>query len=151
MTDKLHQSPEFAVETWIAERTPARLFAGRSGTAFRTATQLQLRADHASARDAVTFEFDLQRDFAPHFVKRWKLFEVCTRARSKTEYLLHPDLGRELPEDAAQEITSHCSGLEHPDLQIVIGDGLSAWAVATQVPLLLPFLVSDAQRRQWTI
>ena len=37
---------------WLAaarERTPARLFAGRAGTAYRTGTYLDLRRDHAAA------------------------------------------------------------------------------------------------------
>jgi len=37
----------------VRARTPARLLAGRTGGAYRTATQLQLRTAHAAARDAV--------------------------------------------------------------------------------------------------
>ena len=37
----------------VRARTPARLLAGRAGVAYRTPTQLDLRRDHAAARDAV--------------------------------------------------------------------------------------------------
>src|SRR5579864_6739171 len=75
-------------------RTPARLLVGRCGPAYRTATQLELRRDHAAALDAVKAELELTRDLGPEFVERWGLFEVCTRAASKQEYLMRPDLGR---------------------------------------------------------
>src|SRR5882762_4743939 len=80
----------------VRARTPARLLAGRSGAAYRTNTQMELREAHAAARDAVRAELDLQRDFGPAFIERWDLFEVCTLAGSKDEYLLRPDLGRRL-------------------------------------------------------
>jgi len=133
----------------IRERTPARLLVGRAGEAYRTATQLQLRDAHAAARDAVWCELDLSTDLGPELVHRWNLFEVCTRTRSKSEYLLRPDLGRELTDEAAEEITRRCA--PGTDLQVVIGDGLSASAVAAQVPRLLPLLVAEAERRGWSV
>src|SRR5512144_1620564 len=80
----------------IRNRTPARVLADRVGAAYRTATQLQLRQDHAAARDAVRAEFELKRDLGAEFAKRWKLFSVSTMATSKDEYLRRPDLGRRL-------------------------------------------------------
>ena len=81
----------------IRARSPARILAGRAGAAYRTETQIQLREDHAAARDAVRAEFDLNAALGARFVERWKLFEVRTRASTKEEYLLHPSLGRESP------------------------------------------------------
>src|SRR5439155_6554744 len=82
----------------VRARTPARILVGRAGPAYRTATALELRHDHAAAVDAVHAELDL-----PHeLVQRWQLFEVRTRARDKAEYLMRPDLGRRL-DDAARE------------------------------------------------
>jgi ethanolamine ammonia-lyase small subunit len=37
------------------------------------------------------------------------------------------------------------------DLQIVVGDGLSMTAVATQVPRLLPLLCEEAKARDWSV
>src|ERR1700685_2793308 len=80
----------------VRARTPARLLAGRAGAAYRTNTQLELREAHAAARDAVRAELDLRSAFGAAFIQRWNLFEVCTEAGSKEEYLLQPDLGRRL-------------------------------------------------------
>jgi ethanolamine ammonia-lyase small subunit len=133
----------------VRARTSARVLADRTGAAYRTATQLQLRQDHAAARDAVRAEFELKRDLGSEFVERWKLFSVSTMAASKDEYLRRPDLGRRLDENARGQIVEHCA--LHADLQIVIGDGLSVTAVSSQVPALLPLLAEKARSRGWTL
>ena len=133
----------------IRERTPARIFSGRAGAAYRTSTQLELREAHAAARDAVRAELDLQTVFDKMFIKKWNLFEVSTEAHSKEEYLLQPDLGRRLNEASRQKIVSHCS--RENDIQIAMGDGLSVTAVAAQVPALLPLLEEGARARGWTV
>jgi ethanolamine ammonia-lyase small subunit len=133
----------------IRARTPARIFLGRAGAAYRTGAQLDLREAHAAARDAVRAEFALEAAFGAEFVNRWNLFEVSTQARSKQEYLLRPDLGRRLEELSREEIVKRCS--RGADLQIAIGDGLSVTAVAAQVPALLPLLREGARARGWTV
>jgi ethanolamine ammonia-lyase small subunit len=133
----------------VRARTPARLLAGRSGAAYRTSTQLELREAHAAARDAVRAELDLERDLGPAFIQEWHLFEARTRARNKEEYLLRPDLGRFFSEESRAQVLGRCSR-DH-DLQIVIGDGLSVTAVSKQAPLLLPLLVEGARSRQWSV
>ena len=133
----------------IRARTPARVLADRTGAAYRTATQLKLRHDHAAARDAVRAEFELKRDLGAEFVQRWKLFTVSTMAASKDEYLRRPDLGRRLDENARDLLAAHCT--LNADLQIVIGDGLSVTAVSTQVPPSLPLLAEKAQSRGWML
>lgn len=132
----------------IRARTPARILVGRAGPAYRTETQLELRQDHAAALDAVHAELDLERDFGAEFVQRWGLFLVQSRAGDKSEFLMRPDLGRKLDEAARVAIGRHCPG--GADLQVVIGDGLSAAAVVAQVPPLLPLLEGEAQARAWS-
>jgi ethanolamine ammonia-lyase small subunit len=133
----------------VRQRTPARILVGRAGGSYRTATALELRADHAAARDAVTAELDLVRDVGAEFVERWGLFEVRSNARSKQEFLLHPELGRSLDGPARAEVVRRCpAGV---DLQVAIGDGLSAAAVAAQVPGLLPLLEAEAASRGWRL
>src|SRR5467141_3376035 len=107
----------------IRARTPARILVGRTGAAYRTQTQLELRKAHAAARDAVRAELDLERDFGTAFIERSKLFEVSTRATSKGEYLLRPDLGRCFSESSRADLIQRMS--RSNDLQIAIGDGLS--------------------------
>jgi ethanolamine ammonia-lyase small subunit len=133
----------------LRARTPARILVGRAGTAYRTATQLTLRSDHAAARDAVHAEVDLQRDLGAELVQRFSLFEVSTRAVGKEQYLMRPDLGRQLDDDARAAVAANCPA--GADLQLVIGDGLSAAAVAAQVPALLPLLADAAARRGWVL
>lgn len=129
----------------IRTRTPARIFTGRTGSAYRTQTQISLRSDHASARDAVQTDIDWERDLGPDFLKEWDLFEVSSQAQSKAEYLMRPDLGRRLNDHAQAEIVSRCA--VGADLQVVIGDGLSVAAVVRQVPQLLPLLHAGAEKR----
>jgi ethanolamine ammonia-lyase small subunit len=131
----------------VRARTPARLLVGCAGPAYRTATQLELRRDHAAALDAVHAEVDLERDFGREFLEHWGLFEVTTRAGSKSEYLLRPNLGRTLSDEARAEVSRCCPA--GADLQIAIGDGLSATAVVTQVPDLLPLLKLETEQRGW--
>jgi len=133
----------------VRARTPARVLADRTGAAYRTATQLQLRHDHAAARDAVRAEFELEKDLGTEPVERWKLFCVSTMAGSKEEYLQRPDLGRRLDENARRLLLAHCA--RNADLQIVIGDGLSVTAISSQVPALLPLLAEKARLRGWTL
>src|SRR5947209_5864046 len=126
----------------IRQRTPARVLVDRAGAAYRTPTQLQLRQAHAAARDAVRAELDLEHNLSAEMVKQWELFEISTLATSKDQYLLRPDLGRRLSEQARRQLQARCE--EEPDLQIVIGDGLSVTAVAAQVPRLLPLIMGQA-------
>jgi len=133
----------------IRARTPARVLVERSGAAYRTSTQLELREAHAAAKDAVRAEFELDRDLGSQVAQEFNLFEVSTQARSKDEYLLRPDLGRHLTGDAARTVEARC--IQGADLQIVIGDGLSVTAVATQVPAVLPLLSQQARERGWTV
>jgi ethanolamine ammonia-lyase small subunit len=133
----------------VRMHTPARLLVGRAGAAYRTETQLQLREDHAKARDAVHAELDLKTAFAAESIEKWNLFEVTTRASTKLEYLARPALGREFTDESRAEILSRC--LPGKDIQIAIGDGLSALAIQTQVPELLPLLVDGAKKSGWSV
>src|SRR5882757_513409 len=132
----------------IRARTPARIFVER-GLAHSTKMSLELRAAHASAVDAVWTEFDLQKDFPPEFTEKWNLFQVASKAESKSKFLLRPDLGRTLSESAKSLIVQRCP--KAPDVQIVIGDGLSSAAVSAQVPLLFQLLQQQVRARGWSI
>lgn len=132
----------------IRAQTPARLLSGRVGAAYRTATQLELRDAHASARDAVRCELDLERDLGAAFLKQWNLFEVSTQAANKDDYLLRPDHGRLFTEESRALIRKRCP--TEKDLQVVIGDGLSIAAVSAQIPGLIPLLHQGASERRWS-
>lgn len=133
----------------VRARTPARILVGRASPSYRTATQLELRQDHAAARDAVHADLDIARDFERSFVDRWQLFEIQTQAADKSQYLMRPDLGRKLNEAARVEVVRQCP--KGADLQVVIGDGLSAAAVIAQVPPLLPLIAERVQKQGWSL
>jgi len=132
----------------IRARTPARILVGRAGASYRTATQLDLRRDHAFALDAIHAEIEMERDLGADLIARYHLFEAPTQAQSKAQFLMRPDLGRLLASAARDTILAGCPGAV--DLQVVIGDGLSASAVIAQVPALLPLLDEGAQARGWS-
>lgn len=147
--DVAHDDAHHLLGDALLARTPARILVGAAGTSYRTATQLELRRDHAAARDAVRSEVDLLGGLGADVVEHWQIFEVSTRCRDKDEYLMRPDLGRRLDEQAGPRIQSSCP--PGADLQVVIGDGLSAAAVTTQVPLLLEPLAQAARERGWEL
>lgn len=113
--------------------TPARLGVGRAGTRYRTPTVLEFRADHAAARDAVRSELP------PELASQLGLLAVCSAAADKSEFLRRPDLGRRLSDEAAALIARECP--KKPQVQIVVGDGLSATAIRVNLPLVLPALL----------
>src|ERR1700743_2795418 len=132
----------------IRARTPARIFV-RRGASYSTRMGLELRSARASAVDAVWAEFDLQRDLPPDFVARYKLFQVSSQAESKSQFLLRPDFGRKLNDAARNLVTERCA--KSPDIQFVIGDGLSGAALTEQLPALFPLLVERANTHGWMI
>jgi ethanolamine ammonia-lyase small subunit len=151
VSDNLPSPIQLAVEVGdnVSEVTPARLFIGRTGTAYRTSTQLQLRADHAFAKDALGASLSLAEPPMNELVERFDLFEVATEANSHEEYLARPDKGRRLAVGVAETLRENCpSGV---DVQFVIGDGLSPLAVRAQVPSLLGPLIDHASARGWSV
>ena len=132
----------------IRARTPARIFVER-GVAYTTQMGLELRGAHASAVDAVWTEFELEKDLPRDFIAQWELFEVSSRVVSKSQFLLRPDLGRSLNDAAKSLIAQRCH--KAPNLQIVVGDGLSGAAVSAQVPALFPLVQQQARARGWSV
>jgi ethanolamine ammonia-lyase small subunit len=130
------------------DHTPARVLVGRAGPGYRTRTWLALREDHAAARDAVLAEADLLGAFGTDRIAAHELFTVKSQANSKAEYLRRPDLGRRLDGDSRQLILDRCPAGR--DVQVVIGDGLSATAVSAQAPALLDGLRAACEARGWS-
>jgi ethanolamine ammonia-lyase small subunit len=129
---------------WVRELTPARLYLGRAGTSYPTRALLALRADHAAARDAVHAPLPAGLDPGIGGV-----VPAYSRAASVQEYLRRPDLGRRLSDASRETLGQTC--LRAPDVQFVIGDGLSSAAVSAQVPQLLPPLFEHCERNGWTV
>lgn len=133
---------------WARSRTPARIFADRAGGSCGTREYLELRADHAAALDAVQSSLQSPAEFPREFVTSWRLFVGSTRAASRREYLLRPDLGRLLDERTRDVLAA-----EYPrgvDLQMAIGDGLSVTAVWRHAPQLVTRLADQCAKLGWS-
>jgi len=118
--------------------TTARIGVGRAGPRYSTASLLLFQADHAVTQDA------LYRDVDQKLLDDLGLFTVQTRITGgKQEYLLRPDLGRLLSDDARRTVQEKC--VQQANIQLVVGDGLSAAAVEANVREMFPVLKQGAQ------
>ncbi|ABD87272.1 ethanolamine ammonia-lyase subunit EutC [Rhodopseudomonas palustris] len=108
--------------------TPARVGLGRTGASLPTQALLDFTLDHARARDAVHSTFDSARLAAELAALGLASCEVSSRARGRRDYLVRPDLGRQL--DPASHDALARRGVGAPcDLALMVGDGLSPTAV----------------------
>lgn len=123
--------------------TPARLFDGGGLGSYSTASSLTLRADHAMARDAVRSELVGSAMAGPDALV------LQSRALDRQEYLRDPELGRRLLEQSRQLLERRPRG--GYDLQIIVGDGLSAAAVRRQAPIVIDGLRQEARHRHWQL
>lgn len=113
--------------------TTARLGTGRAGPRPRTTALLRFQADHAITQDAI------HSQVSEELKDRFELFTVRTMPADKAEYLLRPDLGRRLTPQARDTIAERCT--KGPQVQIVVGDGLSSDAIEHNLPAVMPVLV----------
>ena len=116
---------------------PCRLGIGKAGARYKTLPQLEFRAAHSAAQDAVFNDVD------EDFVKSQGLFIVQTQCDSKDTYLTRPDLGRKLSPEAVEIIKEKCK--KNPTVQIYVSDGLSSAAVAANTADLLPAIMQGLQ------
>lgn len=113
--------------------TTARIGAGRAGARLRTRSLLLFQSDLAVTQDA------LLRDVDPALLDEFGLFRVQTRVTGgKQEYLLRPDLGRALSDEAKRIIQERC--VQSPNIQVCVGDGLSAAAIEANLRQIFPVI-----------
>ena len=117
--------------------TTARVGVGRAGPRPRTRSLLLFQADHGVTQDSIYGQVD------DAVKERLGLFTVRTRVNDKAEYLLRPDLGRVLSDEAQQTIAERCA--KGPQVQIVVGAGLSAAAINHNLPQIYP-VIEDGLR-----
>ncbi len=122
----------------LMDTTPARIGVGRAGTRYRNAAQLLFWADHAITQDALFREID------PVVLQQFNLFTVASRAQNRQEYLLRPDLGRLLSDDARKTLAEKC--VKEPDVQIFVADGLATAALEHNLRDIFPILQQGLQQ-----
>lgn len=131
------------VQNSIAAITQARLTLGPRKRAQDTATSLAFALDHARAREAVLSELDVE-GLSISLAAAGLTHETLTSAAgTRDTYIRRPDLGRRLsPEDRAGLI-----GRVPTDVALVVGDGLSAVAVALNGAAFIAALAERLTRR----
>ncbi|MGH7814745.1 MAG: ethanolamine ammonia-lyase subunit EutC [Candidatus Binataceae bacterium] len=121
----------------LRRATPARLGVGRAGPRYPTAAMLAFRADHARAVDAVMTQVPLD------WPRRNGLIEIHSEARTREEYLRHPERGRRIaPADIprVKELRLKAGRGKvpaKPSVILLVGDGLSSAAVVKNAGPLL--------------
>lgn len=130
----------------IAAITQARLTFGPRGRAVDTKTALAFSLDAAKAREAVLSELDVPRVGTALEVAGLTHRSVTSQAASRDAFIRRPDLGRRLPEDARESLSS----ADQVDVALVLGDGLSAIAVALNGPAFITALTERLTQRGLT-
>ena len=122
----------------LIDSTTARIGVGRAGPRYSTASLLLFQGDHAVTQDA------LYRDVDQKLLDQFNLFTVQTKITGgKQEYLLRPDLGRLLNDDAKRIINEKCQ--KNVNIQLCVGDGLSAAAIEANLRQIFPVIKQGVQ------
>ena len=122
----------------LMDSTTARIGVGRAGPRYSTASLLLFQGDHAVTQDA------LYRDVDQKLLDQFNLFTVQTKITGgKQEYLLRPDLGRLLNDDAKRKINEKCQ--KNVNIQLCVGDGLSAAAIEANLRQIFPVIKQGVQ------
>jgi ethanolamine ammonia-lyase small subunit len=129
--------------------TAARIGLQRTGASLATAPLLEFRLAHARARDAVQAPLDTEWLRAALAPLGLPVLTVGSAVRDRAQYLMRPDLGRQLAPDTASMLEGHAVGGH--DVALVVSDGLSARAVARHAAPLLAALLPQLRAADWRI
>src|SRR5262249_52660903 len=132
----------------LRQFTAARIGLPRSGASLATAPLLELRLAHARARDAVHERFDTAHLVGELATLGLPVLTLASAAEDRQHYLMRPDLGRRLGENASAELAPPA---RECDVAFVIADGLSARAVATHAQPVLAQVLPRLRAKHWRI
>jgi ethanolamine ammonia-lyase small subunit len=140
-----------APDVWTSLRriTAARIGLARSGPSLATQPVLAMRLAHARARDAVHEPLDagkLHADLVPFGMP---VLIVSSAVSDRHQYLVRPDLGRQLGSDAAAILAAQ-RGARY-DLAFVVADGLAARAVQQHACPVLAEMIPALAAEHWRI
>jgi ethanolamine ammonia-lyase small subunit len=127
----------------LKKTTNARLGVGRAGDRFKTETLLKFRADHAIAQDAVWTPID------ETLVDELGFYKIQTLVHDKEEYVRRPDLGRRFSEETLATVQRDC--IHHPDVQIMVVDGLSGFAINANLKDMYAILLDGYKEKGYTV
>lgn len=129
----------------LGARTPARIALGRAGGSLPTREVLAFALAHARARDAVHAVVDWVTLAGRLRMLGIDLIEAGSLARDRQTYLRQPDRGRRLDAVSRTRLGDAARAGTY-DLAIVIGDGLSATAVAAHAAVVVEALLPHLAR-----
>ena len=119
----VHDAIDEAALARLVALTPSRIAMGRAGNRLRTDDYLRTREGHADARDAVHSEVPAE------WAGRLGLLSLQSQCRERSEYLLYPNHGRRLDAASKSTLERALAGAPAPDVQLIVGDGLSPNAI----------------------
>ncbi|MCC6746699.1 MAG: ethanolamine ammonia-lyase subunit EutC [Deltaproteobacteria bacterium] len=123
----------------LRRATPALVGVGRAGLRYRTETLLDFLTRFAVAKAAV------ESQVPAGWAEQHGMLPLETEAETPEQFLARPDLGRKLSAASMRAVAERCA--KQPDVQLVVGDGLSANAVMLNAPAMLARLVPELERR----
>lgn len=109
------------------EHTDARIALGRTGNSIPTYELLKFGMSHALAKDAIYKELEIKNIQQILLENHFKSFIVNSKALNKKEYLMNPNLGRQLSENSLEFLKE--KNIDKGNITIIFGDGLSAAAI----------------------
>lgn len=137
MENKLVQSDPSEL---LKIQTNARIGLGNVGGTLPTQQVLNLKLDHARAKDAVFSTLNTELLAQTLLVFQLPIFTLKSKVENKIDYLKRPDLGRRLDKNSLEILEKSD---EKPDIVLVITDGLSAEAVNSQVINVLKLIIPE--------
>ena len=141
---RIPRSKDPAALTELIASTTSRIGVGRAGPRYNTASLLLFQGDHAVTQDA------LYRDIDQKLLDEFGLFTVQTNVtEGKEQFLLRPDLGRQLSDAAKRTINEKCA--KNVNVQLVVGDGLSAAAIEANLRQIFPVIKQGVQSAGLTL
>ena len=141
----------------LRQFTAARIALGRTGVSLPTDAHLAFQLAHARARDAVHLPLNvpalLQALADAGVAAARDCLVLDSAAADRLTYLQRPDLGRRLSQTARDTLAEHQRDRGDPgyDLALVIGDGLSAQAVAEHGAPFMAALMALLAPQDWTL
>jgi ethanolamine ammonia-lyase small subunit len=138
MSDRAPTDPWRSLSRW----TSARIGLGRVGASATTQATLDFAMDHAHARDAIHTPLDTAALAQQLQASGLNTLLAWSQARTRTEYLRRPDLGRLLADDCLPRLQPTTEP-EVNRLTIIIADGLSSLAPANHALPLIEALRSN--------
>ena len=136
----------------LKQFTDARIALGRAGCSIPTKAMLDFQLAHAQAKDAVYQDLDTHLLSTKLEKLGLNSIVIQSQAADKATYLKRPDLGRQLNTESTQKLKQYRDKKpETYDVLIVIGDGLSAFAIEQNAVNLIASLKNEIELNGWKI